>query len=103
MTPDEVSAIRTAYLSGMHLLPLHMREGITAYLEAGRPTGGFLTALLHGDHERAKAVADPENRRRWDAWMQFFLAHMPAKAFGTPAKVAAWRKMGGLSGMVDGT
>lgn len=102
MTPDEVASIRTSLREGLHLIPPHMHEGITAYIASGRPTGGFLTALLHGDHARARQNADHTNRTNWQNWMRFFLKHVPSRAFGTPAKVAAWRKQGGLSGMPDG-
>lgn len=98
----QVEAIRTSFQDGLHLLPAHMHDGLTHYFEHGRETGGFITALLMGDHERAKLNADQANTRAWDKWMTFLLEHMPVQAFGTADKVAAWKSHKGLHGIEDG-
>lgn len=87
--------------SGLDLIPTHMREGVRAHVEYGRETGGFLTALLEGD-EAAFRRADPVNLANADQWMRFLHHHLPADCHGSPGKVAAWRKMGGLDGYPDG-
>lgn len=102
MDTRAVESSRAIYKSGLHILPTHMRDGVSAYIETGRPTGGFLTALLHGDHEHAKANADHSNKACWQSWIIFLLEYMPREAFGTPTKVAAWRKHKGLVGIEDG-
>ena len=42
-------------------VPSHMHEGIVAYIETGRPVGGFLTALLSNDLMGALGKADLQN------------------------------------------
>lgn len=94
--------IRAAYQDGLKKLPHHMHDGVTSYIEHGREMGGFLTALFEGDNERAECVADMANRACWTDWQLFLPGYVPAKAHGSPGKVAAWRKMGGLDGYPDG-
>lgn len=100
MTKDAIRSLYAEHL--VLLLPRHMHEGVRAYIEHGRETGGFLTALFEGDYERAKAVADFQNAAHWENWMDFVREFMPADACGSPLKVQAWRKMGGLDGYPDG-
>lgn len=93
--------MRHIYEMGLDLLPLHMHEGVRGHIEHGRAAGGFLTALLEGD-AMAFGRADPVNAEAHGEWEVFLANHMPAECWGTPAKVSAWRKMGGFDGYPDG-
>jgi hypothetical protein len=94
--------IRAAYSQGLNLLPRHMHEGIRSHVEHGREVGGFLTAMLEGDEDRAWKSADNMNKASRDEWATFLANHLPAECHGSRLKVAAWRKMGGLDGLPGG-
>ena len=98
ISPQEM---RLRYQQGLLLLPVHMREGITAYLESGRRVGGFMTGLLElgPDTDFVWMHADQINKSHVAEWKRFFLEFMPRDAHGSRLKVAAWREMGGLKGM----
>ena len=80
------------------LLPSHLHEGTKAYIERGRPTGGFLAAVINNDFQEAAMRADPINRLRLDDIFTFFEKHAPAECHGSPKKRVAWIKRGGLRG-----
>lgn len=92
--------IRCLYEQGLDLIPLHMHEGVRAHIEHGRKVGGFLTALLEGD-PMAFGRADPTNAANAEQWEHFLANHLPTDCWGSPGKVEAWRKMGGLDGYPD--
>lgn len=98
------AAIQDRVIQGLTglAIPTHMHGGVRGHVEKGRETGGFLTALLTGDLEGAKARADMQNRAAWNDWMVFLADHLPPECHGTPEKVATWREHGGLEGMADG-
>ncbi len=80
------------------LLPEHLHQGVLAYIQNGRPTGGFLTAVIRGDRADAAARADDINRRRLDDIFSFFDKQAPAECHGSPDKWALWIERGGLEG-----
>ena|SRR5665213_3575452 len=96
--------LREQYEAGLHLLPANMIEGVTAYLQEGRQTVGFLTSLLiHGPRSGEPwRRSDIMNKLALVVWTHFFDKHMPEKAWGSELKVKAWRAMGGLDGMPGG-
>jgi hypothetical protein len=80
-------------------LPDHIQPGIVAYLHQGRPTGGFLAALLEGDLELAKALSDHQNFIAWSKGLyRELLAALPASCHGSKEKRLAWIAGGGLDG-----
>jgi hypothetical protein len=96
------AGLRAEFDAGLPLLPYHMVDGLTAYLEHGREVGGFLTSVLQGDNDRALLSADPINKAIFnDGWLVFMKKHMPEESHGSPLKVKAWQKMGGLAGLPD--
>lgn len=90
-----------AYKASLDLIPPHMHEGVIGHVEHGREVGGFLTKLLEGD-ETAWVSADRVNLAFRKEWGEFIDKHLPPACHGSPLKVAAWRKMGGLDGLPDG-
>ena len=80
------------------LLPDHLHEGVRAYIERGRPTGGFLAAVITGDRHGAAVRADGINRPRLDDIFSFFQEQAPHECQGTPGKMASWIERGGLKG-----
>ena len=80
------------------LLPNHLHEDVRAYIDLGRPTGGFLATVINGNFNEAAMRADPINRLRLDDIFTFFEKHAPTECHGSPAKRAAWIKRGGLQG-----
>jgi hypothetical protein len=71
-------------------VPLTLHEGLTEYLAARRPTGGFLQAVLENDLSGAAMRADPDNRLCLWEIVLFLHTYVPAPAWGSPEKVAAW-------------
>ena len=80
------------------LLPGHLHQGVLAYIQSGRPTGGFLAAVIRGDRADAAARADPTNARRLDDIFLFFEKCAPAECHGSPAKATEWIRHRGLEG-----
>lgn len=94
--------IRAAYQEGLKNLPRHMHDGVTAYIEHGQEVGGFLTAMLEGDFVGGRFTADHLNVGHWEEWIAFLRDSLAPVCHGSPLKVAAWRKMGGLDGYPEG-
>lgn len=78
-------------------VPSHMHETIEEYVEKGRPTGGFLQALLSGDTVGAGLRADPQNMNHFSAWIQLLEA-LPPECHGSPEAYRYWIKRGGYRG-----
>lgn len=95
--------IRVAYDAGLRLIPNHMRDGVTRYMEFGIEPGSFLLTLLQcgADSDEAWRLADMVNKSSINEWALFLEKHMPEMAWGSNLKVAAWKKMGGLRGYPD--
>ena len=79
-------------------LPKPLHNGMRHYLEQGIIPGSFLLAVLENDLMRAAAAADPWNREELATVAEWVTHEMPEESFGSPAKVAAWSKRGGLRG-----
>ncbi|KKN74368.1 hypothetical protein LCGC14_0391690 [marine sediment metagenome] len=74
------------------LIPAHMHEGITAYVETGRPMGHFLTAVLSNDLREAAARADDENTLALAGWVKFLYNYVPSECWGSLEAMARWRE-----------
>lgn len=72
-------------------VPLHLHEGLARYLAEGVPTGSFLEAVLSNDLLGAVAHGDDDSRRAIAAIVQWLYAYAPARAWGSPDNVIAWR------------
>jgi hypothetical protein len=75
-----------------------MHEGIVAYIETGRPVGGFLTALLSNDLMGAFGKADLSNQHAMLNWATYLYNAVPSGCFGSPKRVKAWQDHNGLAG-----
>lgn len=84
---------------GLDRIPAHMHEGIIAYIETGRPIGGFLNALLSNDLKETFARADDQNGRCIREWVQYLYAYAPRGCWGSQERVDAWQAQGGLKGL----
>ncbi len=71
------------------LIPPHMWEGIAAYVNDRRPTGGFLTQCLENKLQAALS-ADGENKATIVGWAQFLTYYLPSDCWGSEEKVTAW-------------
>jgi hypothetical protein len=88
------------YREGLYLIPRHMCEGVTAYIETGRQVGDFLTAVFENDLVRAFGKADATNTAHMRQWAEFMYNYVLLECRGSPAKVKAWQERGGLGGKV---
>jgi hypothetical protein len=79
------------------VLPEHMQEGAREYVELGRSPGDFLRAVLSDQLVSAWQRADGTNRAAMGVWINWLLGEPPLSCWGSPAKVEAWIKQGGLS------
>jgi len=73
-------------------LPEHMQEGARNYIEHGEEPGGFLRAVLENNLVSAFERADNTNLPRMYTWASWLYNEAPSDCWGSPAKVAAWRK-----------
>lgn len=72
------------------LCPTHLRESIDAYVADGRPTGGFLRAVLENDLVGAVTRADAINIALLPHIVMYVANHVPTAATGNPQRVEAW-------------
>ena len=73
-------------------LPEHMQDGARGYVEHGWEPGGFLYAVLCNNLVDAFGKADGYNFDRMHVWAGWLFNEAPSDCWGSPAKVAAWRK-----------
>ena len=79
-------------------IPLYMNAGLDRYIKTGMCPGDFLVAVLSNDFREAVLRADGHNLQNLAAYVGFMYNEMQGKAWGSPAKVKAWCKLGGLEG-----
>ena len=82
-------------------LPKHMREGAQLYVEHGKLSGSFLTAILENDFVGAASNADDINLMFLHEWALWLYNDAPVFAWGSKEKVAAWIERGGMHGRDD--
>ena len=75
-----------------------MGPSFRAYLEHGRPMGGFAMAMLRGDLFTASVMADVENARNLHSTARWIDNYFPHDSYGSQEKVDDWMKKGGLKG-----
>ena len=78
-------------------IPAPCRRGLDNYVAHRQPGGGFLTAVLENDLEKAVSKADYTNINLLPVYVSYLLNQVTAECWGSPAKVRAWLGKGGLS------
>lgn len=80
-------------------LPVHMQEGAREYVLDGRPTGGFLRAVLENKLVEAALRADHLNLNSLATWAGWLYHECPSRAWGSREAYDAWVAVGGLRGL----
>lgn len=68
-------------------------ESLNAWGTIGRPTGGFLEAVLSNDLEEACARADYTNLWTLPAIVAYVYNELPGMCWGSPARVKEWPEL----------
>jgi hypothetical protein len=71
-------------------VPHHLRAGLVRYFSDGILPGGFTQAVLCNDLKQAVGRADPYSTAGLATLVTFLMEHVPARAWGSKAKVLAW-------------
>lgn len=71
-------------------LPKELKESIDAYMETGRPTGGFLEAIIDNDLRLAVGRADEINVKLLHVILGYLYNECPAGSWGFAGAAAAW-------------
>lgn len=71
-------------------IPERILESLNAYAKEGRPTGGFLRAVLENNLSEAFGRADEENRKCLFEIVSYVYNELPIPCWGSPEKVKAW-------------
>lgn len=71
-------------------IPENILEPLIAYTETGRPTGGFLEAVLSNDFMDAMKRGDEQSLRAIRAIATFVYMEIPSNAWGSREKVREW-------------
>jgi hypothetical protein len=82
----------------MRAIPARMHGGIVRYMLSGVVPGSFLRAVFENDLMGAAGKADAENMLLLHVYARFIYNHMPTPSWGSPEKVKAWAKSGGMLG-----
>jgi len=72
------------------VIPDHMMDGLTRYIESGIPPGHFLSAVLSNDLYEAVSRADDENVKILPAYIGYLVNEAPSNCWGSREKVKAW-------------
>lgn len=72
-------------------LPGNLVNSLHRYVQEGRSTGHFLTAILENDLKGAVDHADSQNRKLLDVWVKYLYNRIPHTCWGSKEKVKKWR------------
>ena len=72
-------------------VPRHTQETLENYLLRGLSPGGFVSAMLAHDYERAISVADTGNRQMFWAIAMWINECTPPASRGSYAAIEQWR------------
>lgn len=73
-----------------HQIPEHTRETLVNYLMKGWEPGGFVTAMLAMDMERAVYAADFVNGPNMQKIARWIIEYCPTEAWGSYGQVESW-------------
>jgi len=88
-----------SYHKHLHMIPEHMWDGITKWIDKGIPPGSFLTAVLSNDFMGAFKRADDTNTAFMKNWASFLYNYAPNGCHGSPERFQAWAEHQGLEGI----
>lgn len=74
---------------------------LRAYIDEGRPTNHFLTALLANDLMACLGRADARNLSALPDYAMWLRSYAPARSYGSMEAVECWIARGGLRGRPD--
>lgn len=80
----------TPYTHRKQTLPAHLQESIDAYVQRGRPTGGFLRACIQNDLNRALALADDDNVSLLGVIVSYLYCECPRGCWGSKGAFSDW-------------
>lgn len=75
------------------LIPPHMMESMRAYVEQGRPVGGFLQAVISNDLKEAVGRADNTNIWLIPIYVNWFYNECPGLIWGSREEYENWIKL----------
>ena len=79
-------------------IPEYMLESLEEYVRVGRPTGGFLEAVLSNNLMRAFESADNENQEIMIEYAKYVYNKMPMGCHGSLKIYNDWIESGGMEG-----
>jgi len=80
------------------VLPVHMRQATSDYVERGILFDDFLKAVFSNELVGAYAAADDINAARMMDWATFLYGQCPRGCWGSATTVEEWQKHHGLEG-----
>jgi len=83
-------------------VPEHLRDGLSLYIVHGYQPGHFLTAVLEYNLFEAMARGDRASLAGLHGLVSWIYNRAPFDCHGSPAKVTAWLKSGGLEEVAHG-
>ena len=83
-------------------VPGHLIHSLAQYIYNGRPTGGFLEAVLQSDLFDAFRRGDEESLRGLRNLVMFLYNDAPVGCWGTRDEYRTWIKKGGLKTVLGG-
>ena len=78
------------WLFDHHQIPNHTRESLVNYLTKGWEPGGFVTAMLAMDMERAVYAADFVNGPNMQQIARWIIEYCPRESWGSYEQVTNW-------------
>ena len=85
-----MSPYHTDYVAHGAILPDPIRESIDAYVKYGRPTGGFLEAVIENDLTEAWGRADHINIKLIHVIVDYLYNECPSTCWGKAGAFDAW-------------
>lgn len=82
----------------LYLIPSHMHDGVTRYIEDGIEPGDFMKSIFANDFVSAWGRADYLNQESFGGWAEF-LSYCPPQCFGNQPKITGWMSAKGLNGI----
>ena len=78
------------YTPNKELIELRFKESIDAYIALGRPTGGFLEAVISNDLKEAIGRADSEALENIPHIVAYLYNDCPGNCWGSPKRYNEW-------------